>query len=120
MPQTAPDRYRTVAGMHPTSARSARGPAQARTGNQRRRGILALLAALACLAVIATVVAELTTSPSGPVTSPTGTATPPTGTVTSGAGTAAPHKERLAEVSWPAYGVSAADISGFGVVAGPG
>jgi D-alanyl-D-alanine carboxypeptidase (penicillin-binding protein 5/6) len=72
-------------------------------------------------------VAELTTSPSGPTASSTGTAPPPTGTATRQAGTAtpqagtaAPHKERLAEVSWPAYGVSAADISGFGVVAGPG
>jgi D-alanyl-D-alanine carboxypeptidase (penicillin-binding protein 5/6) len=41
-------------------------------------------------------------------------------TVTPEAGTAAPRQERLAAVSWPADGVSAADISGFGVVAGPG
>jgi serine-type D-Ala-D-Ala carboxypeptidase (penicillin-binding protein 5/6) len=97
--------------MHPTSARSARGPAQARTGYRRRREILALLAALACLAGLA--MAELKTSPPGPATSPPGTVTP-------GAGTAAPRQERLAAVSWPADGVSAADISGFGVVAGPG
>ena len=77
----------------------------------RRRGILALLAALACLAGLA--MAELKTSPSGPATSPPGTVTP-------GAGTAAPRQERLAAVSWPADGVSAADISGSGVVAGPG
>jgi D-alanyl-D-alanine carboxypeptidase (penicillin-binding protein 5/6) len=37
-----------------------------------------------------------------------------------GAGTDAPRQERLAAVSWPADGVSAADISGVGVVAGPG
>ena len=97
--------------MHPTSTRPARGPTQARTGRRRRRGILALLAALACLAGFA--MAELKTSPSGPATSPPGTVTP-------GAGTAAPRQERLAAVSWPADGVSAADISGFGVVAGPG
>ena len=77
----------------------------------RRTGILALLAALACLAGFA--MAELKTSPSGAATSPPGTVTP-------GAGTAAPRQDRLAAVSWPADGVSAADISGFGVVAGPG
>ena len=85
--------------MHPTNARSARGPAQARTGYRRRGGILALLAALACLAGFA--MAELETSASKP-------ATPPSGTVTRPA------------VSWPAQGVSAADIDGLGVVAGPG
>jgi hypothetical protein len=50
--------------MHPTSTRPARRPAQARTGYRRHRGILALLAALACLAGFAMV--ELKTSPSGP------------------------------------------------------
>jgi serine-type D-Ala-D-Ala carboxypeptidase (penicillin-binding protein 5/6) len=72
---------------------------------------MALLAALACLAAFA--VANLTTSPSGSATSPPGTITP-------AAGTGARAPERLAAVSWPADGVSAADISGFGVVAGPG
>jgi D-alanyl-D-alanine carboxypeptidase (penicillin-binding protein 5/6) len=80
--------------MHPTSTRPARGPAQARTGHRRHRGTLALLAALACLAGLA--LAELRTSPS------------------------APSQEQLGAVSWPADGVSAADISGLGVVAGPG
>lgn len=103
--------------MHPTSARSAHGPNQARTGYRRHRGILALLAALACLAGLA--LAELKTSPSGQVASRP-QATSPTGTVTSRAGTAAPRQARLAAVSWPADGASAADISGFGVVAGPG
>ena len=89
-----------------------RGPAQARAGHRRRRrrGILALLAALACLAGFA--VAELEASPSEPATSPSGTVTPTTGT-------AAPRQDLLTAVSWPAQGVSAADISGFGVVAGP-
>jgi D-alanyl-D-alanine carboxypeptidase (penicillin-binding protein 5/6) len=41
-------------------------------------------------------------------------------TVTPGTGTAAPRQERLTAVSWPADGTSAADISGIGVVAGPG
>jgi len=93
--------------MHPTSTRSARGPAQARTGFRRGGAILALLAALACLAGFA--LTELNTSPSAPTTLPAGTVTP-------GAGT----RERLAAVPWPADGVSAADISGSGVVAGPG
>jgi serine-type D-Ala-D-Ala carboxypeptidase (penicillin-binding protein 5/6) len=64
-------------------------------------------------------VAELRTSPSGPV-APRPQATSPTGAFTPRAGTAAPSRERLAAVPWPADGVSAADISGFGVVAGPG
>jgi serine-type D-Ala-D-Ala carboxypeptidase (penicillin-binding protein 5/6) len=74
-----------------------------------------LLAALACLAGFA--VAELKTPPAGPVPSPPRMVTPGGGTVTPGAETAIP---RLAAVSWPADGVSAADISGFGLVAGPG
>src|SRR5689334_5180195 len=95
--------------MHTTSARSAHRPAQARTGYRRRGGLLALLVALACLAGFA--LAEA--SPSEPATSPAGT-------VTAAAGTAAPRQERLAAVPWPADGVSAADINGFGVLAGPG
>jgi D-alanyl-D-alanine carboxypeptidase (penicillin-binding protein 5/6) len=90
---------------------------QARTGHRRHRGILALLAALACLAGLA--VAELKTSPSGPA-APLPQATSPTGTVTPRAGAAAPRPERLGAVSWPPDGVSAADIGGFGMVAGPG
>ncbi len=70
-----------------------------------------MLAALACLAGFA--MAELKTSPFGPATSPPGTVTP-------GAGAASPRQERPGAVSWPADGVSAADISGFGVMAGPG
>jgi D-alanyl-D-alanine carboxypeptidase (penicillin-binding protein 5/6) len=103
--------------MHPTSTRPTRGPARARTG-YRRRGILALLAALACLAGFAVV--ELKTFPSGPATPPSETVTPGAVTVTPQAGTAAPRQERLGAVSWPADGVSAADISGFGVTDGPG
>jgi D-alanyl-D-alanine carboxypeptidase (penicillin-binding protein 5/6) len=61
--------------------------------------------------------AELKTSPSEPAAEP---AASPPGTLTPFAGTAAPHQEWLATVSWPAHGVSAAGISGFGVVAGPG
>src|ERR1700750_3268614 len=97
--------------MHTTSTRSAHGPAPARIGYLRRRGILALLAALACLAGFA--LAELETAPSEP-------ATPPSGTVTPTAVPAAPRPERLGGGSWRAQGVSAADINGFGVVAGPG
>ena len=96
---------------------SQTAPAQARTGYRRHWGILAVLAVLACLAGLT--VAELKTSPSGTAAS-SGPAASPSGTVTPGAGTAAPRQERLAAVSWPADGVSAADIGGFGVVAGPG
>ena len=45
---------------------------------------------------------------------------PGAGKVAPGAATAAPLRERLAAVSWPADGASAADVSGFGVVYGPG
>jgi serine-type D-Ala-D-Ala carboxypeptidase (penicillin-binding protein 5/6) len=69
-----------------------------------------LLAAVACLAGLA--LAELKTSPPGPAMSPPRAVTPEPGT-------AASRHERLAPVSWPADGVSAADISGFGLVAGP-
>jgi serine-type D-Ala-D-Ala carboxypeptidase (penicillin-binding protein 5/6) len=62
---------------------------------------------------------ELKTSPPGSATPPPGTVPPGAVTVTPGAGTAAPHEGRLAAVSWPADGVSAADISGIGLVAGP-
>ena len=95
---------------------SQTAPVQARTRYRRHKGILALLAALACLAGCTT--GELTTSASG-------TAAPPgpasaAGTVTPRAGTATPSRERLGPVSWPADGTSAADIRGIGVVDGPG
>ena len=64
--------------------------------------------------------AELKASPTGPATSPPGTVTPGTGTVTPRAGTGASLQARLAAVSWPSDGASAADISGYGVVYGPG
>jgi D-alanyl-D-alanine carboxypeptidase (penicillin-binding protein 5/6) len=102
--------------MHPTDVRPARQPAQARTGHRRRRGILALLAALCGLASAGLTylgLAELTAAPPGPVMSLPATVTPK-------AGSATPHQARLGAVAWPAAGVSAADISGFGVVAGPG
>jgi serine-type D-Ala-D-Ala carboxypeptidase (penicillin-binding protein 5/6) len=59
---------------------------------------------------------KLTASPSGS----SGPAAAPPGPVTPEARTAAPLRERLAAVSWPADGASAAAISGFGVVYGPG
>jgi serine-type D-Ala-D-Ala carboxypeptidase (penicillin-binding protein 5/6) len=85
-------------------SQTARGPARARTDYRRHRGIPALLAALACLAGCTT---------GEPMTSPSGTVTPR-------AGTAAPSQEQLGAVSWPADGVSAADVSGIGVTDGPG
>jgi serine-type D-Ala-D-Ala carboxypeptidase (penicillin-binding protein 5/6) len=103
--------------MQPTSTRSAHGPAQTRTGRRRPRTILALLAILACLAGFAVV--KVTASPSDPAL-PRLQSTSPAGALTSRAGTAAPRQKLPAAVSWPAAGVSAADISGFGVVNGPG
>jgi serine-type D-Ala-D-Ala carboxypeptidase (penicillin-binding protein 5/6) len=105
--------------MHPTNVRPTRRPTQVPAGNRRHgyrrhRGILALLTALACLAGFAIV--KLTASPSGS----SGPAAAPPGPVTPEARTAAPLRERLAAVSWPADGASAAAISGFGVVYGPG
>ena len=102
--------------MHPTDVRPAREPVQARTGHRRRREILALLAALCCLASAGLTylgLTELKTPPSAPTV-------PAPAPVTPKAGTTTPHQARLGAVSWPADGVSAADISGFGVVAGPG
>lgn len=75
-----------------------------RTSYPRYLGILALLAALACLAGCAT--GELNT--------------PPYGTVAPRAGAAIPSQEGLGAVSWPADGGSAADIGGTGVTDGPG
>ena len=121
--------------MNPASARPVPGSTQPRAGRRRRRGILALLAALAFVAGFA--LAELTTSPSGQATSPPRTAGPKVGldaphhqrpdaphqqrpTASHQQRTTIPRRERLAAVSWPADGVSAAYISGFGVVADPG
>src|SRR5215475_2252708 len=78
-----------------------------------RRRILSLLAALACPAALACLTGCGRTGLDMP---PSATA-PPAGPA---AGAAAPRQERLGAVSWPADGVSAADISGLGVVAGPG
>jgi D-alanyl-D-alanine carboxypeptidase (penicillin-binding protein 5/6) len=100
--------------MHPAN----RAPARARTGYRRAGGILALLAVLACLAGFAMV--ELRASSSGPATAPSRTVTPGARTVTPRTGAAAALRERLAAVSWPADGASAAGISGAGVVDGPG
>ena len=91
---------------------------QTASARTRRTGILALLAAIACLAGFAVV--GLKTFPSGSAMLPPETVTPGAVTVTPQAGAAAPRQARLAVVSWPADGVSAADISGIGVVAGPG
>jgi serine-type D-Ala-D-Ala carboxypeptidase (penicillin-binding protein 5/6) len=90
---------------------------QTRARYRRHRGILALLAALACLAGCTT--AQLKTSTSG-TAAPPGPATSAAGTVTPQAGIATPSREQLGAVSWPADGISAADISGIGVVDGPG
>jgi D-alanyl-D-alanine carboxypeptidase (penicillin-binding protein 5/6) len=109
--------------MHPTSSRPQQRPGGTRTGHRRRRTsrtpltALAWLTAFACLAGL--VVAKL----HGSLFRPTALSSPtawPSGTSTPAAGSAPPSQSPLGAVSWPADGVSAADISGFGVVAGPG
>ncbi len=103
--------------MHPTDVRPAREPAPVRTG-RRRRGILVLLTGLCCLASAGLTYLGLTelTTPSFP---PAMTAPAPA-TVSPTAGTTTGGPARLGAVSWPADGFSAADISGVGVVVGPG
>ncbi len=104
--------------MHPTDVRPARQPAPVRTRPRRRRGILALLAGLCGLASAGLTYLGLTelTTPSFP---PAMTAPAPA-TVSPTAGTTTGGPARLGAVSWPADGFSAADISGVGVVVGPG
>jgi serine-type D-Ala-D-Ala carboxypeptidase (penicillin-binding protein 5/6) len=69
----------------------------ARIGYRRHRRVPALLVAVACLAGCATGQPETSTSRA-----------------------ASDSQEQLGAVSWPADGVSAADISGIGVTDGPG
>jgi serine-type D-Ala-D-Ala carboxypeptidase (penicillin-binding protein 5/6) len=103
--------------MHPTSSRSPRGPDGTITGYRRRRTGRTLLTALACVAALGwlagLVVAKLPRSPSGPTAWPAGTSAP-------AAGPGPASRPQLGAVSWPADGVSAADISGYGVTDGPG
>jgi D-alanyl-D-alanine carboxypeptidase (penicillin-binding protein 5/6) len=74
---------------------------------------LACLAALGCLAGL--VIARLHRTPSWPTAGPSGNPTP-----AAASASATASRPRLAAVSWPADGVSAADISGYGVTDGPG
>jgi serine-type D-Ala-D-Ala carboxypeptidase (penicillin-binding protein 5/6) len=103
--------------MHPTSSRPLRGPDGTITGYRRRRTSWTFLTALACLAALGClaglVIAKLPRSPSWPTAWPAGTSTPAAG---SGPGS----QPQLGAVSWPADGVAAADISGYGVTDGPG
>jgi D-alanyl-D-alanine carboxypeptidase (penicillin-binding protein 5/6) len=102
--------------MHPTDVRPARPPARPRTGHRRHRGILILLAGVCGLASAALTylgLTELTTPSFPPAMSGPGPATPQAGATTA-------HPTKLAEVSWPADGFSAADIGGVGLVTGPG
>ncbi len=109
--------------MHPTSSRPGRGPDETRTGYRRRRTSRTLLTALACLAALGClaglVIAKLHRSPLRPTALFWPTAWP-SGTSTPAAGSVTPRQLRLGAVSWPADGASAADVSGFGVVYGPG
>ena len=103
--------------MDPTNSWSPRGPDRPRTGYRRRGTSRRLLTALACLAALGClaglVIAKLPRSASWPTAWPSGTSTP-------AAGSAAPSQPQLGAVSWPADGVSAADVSGYGVTDGPG
>src|SRR3984957_1132651 len=105
--------------MHPTSSWSPRGPDGTRTGYQRRRTSKTLLAALACLAALGLgclaglVIAKSHRSPSLPTARPSEMPTPAVRPTTAS-------KPRLGAVSWPADGVSAAGITGYGVTNGPG
>src|SRR5690349_17541729 len=107
--------------MYPTSSRPPRGPDGTRTGCRPRRTNRTLLAAFACLAALGClagfVIAKLHRPASGPAVLSWPTARP---TGTSAAGSAAPLQDRLAALSWPAEGASAAAISGTGVIYGPG
>ena len=78
---------------------------------------LACLAALGCLAGF--VIAKLHRPPAGPAVLSSPTARP-AGTSARAAGAGAALRERLAAVSWPGDGASAAGISGVGEVYGPG
>jgi serine-type D-Ala-D-Ala carboxypeptidase (penicillin-binding protein 5/6) len=78
---------------------------------------LACLAALGCLAGLA--IAKLHKPPFRPTALSTPTA-PPSAVPAHAGGSATAARRRLGAVSWPADGVSAADISGYGVTDGPG
>jgi D-alanyl-D-alanine carboxypeptidase (penicillin-binding protein 5/6) len=103
--------------MHPTRSRSPRGPDGTLTGWRRRRTSPPLLTALACLAALGCLaglgLAKLHGSPPWPAARPSGMSAPAAGPATSG-------HPQLGAVSWPASGVAAADISGYGVTDGPG
>ena len=79
--------------------------------------MLACLAAAGGLAGL--VAAKLPRSPSRPAALPWPTAWP-SGTSTPAARSAPPSQPKLGAVSWPADGVSAAGIGGYGVTDGPG
>jgi D-alanyl-D-alanine carboxypeptidase (penicillin-binding protein 5/6) len=108
--------------MHTTGRRPARGPDGTRTGYRRRRTGQTLLATLACLAALGglagLVIATLPRSTSRPAAPSWPTATP--GTSTPAARSAPPGPPKLGAVSWPADGVSAAGVGGYGVTDGPG
>ena len=95
--------------LHPASPRPLGRPAWTSPGSHSRRGysrwaIVTIVMALVCAGVIAVV--KLAASPPWP-----GTAQPRPVTLRTGP---------LGTIAWPASGVSAAGISGIGVLPGPG
>jgi serine-type D-Ala-D-Ala carboxypeptidase (penicillin-binding protein 5/6) len=109
--------------VHPTISRPPQGPGGTQTSHRRRRTSQTFRAALACLAALGClaglVIARLPRSPSGPTALPGPTAWP-SGTSAPAAGSAPPGQPQLGAVSWPADGVSAAGLRGYGVTDGPG
>jgi D-alanyl-D-alanine carboxypeptidase (penicillin-binding protein 5/6) len=105
--------------MHPTRTRSQPGPRGTRPRYRQRRTRRTLLTALAGLAVLGglagLVIAQLARPAA--VSAPTDW---PSVTSTATTRPTPPGQPRLGPVSWPAAGVSAAGLSGYGLIDGPG
>ena len=109
--------------MQPASSRFPRGTDGTRTGYRRRGISRALLSALACLAGLGCLAGLVTAKLHLSSTRPTVLSRLPAlphGTPAPAPGSATPSQPQLGAVSWPADGVSAAGIGGYGVTDGPG
>jgi D-alanyl-D-alanine carboxypeptidase (penicillin-binding protein 5/6) len=115
--------------MYSTNSRAERDRGGTRSGGWRGRGIRTLLTALACLAGFGCLAGFVITvahrAPLRPAARalPTALSLPtarPSAASAPVAGSATASGPRLGAVSWPADGVSAASVSGYGVTDGPG